>query len=335
MIEITRDNYELYAIDYVEGNLPMDIQIQFEVFLSNNPDISKELNDLPDFIADNSIHLSTKDNLSLKKGGMLSEDINFENCDFYFTAYHEGDLSLVEQELVHNFLKTNPEKEADFKQIALLNYSSNSPVSFPLKASLKKVVPLSSFQLFFRIAAVFVLLFGLAYIFLLPNNETQVYTQRDSKVEFPTVKEEPIQITIKKENLSPTKKEEIQLAISPIKPPPVEKKEEVEVVNEDLRLAENSEDKGVEDEIIIVLEEKPKKEEEIIVSNEVAPKSIKEDDSKSILKFKRPRKKKQNKEDELLASTDNINDTETILKITNPLKNKKNISFGPIKIKRQ
>ena len=58
MIEITRDNYELFAVDYIEGNLPMDTLIQFEVFLSNNPDISEELKALPEFDLDTEPTLS-------------------------------------------------------------------------------------------------------------------------------------------------------------------------------------------------------------------------------------------------------------------------------------
>ena len=42
-MKITRDNYESFFIDYIEGNLPENMIDQFLDFLNQNPDLKEEL----------------------------------------------------------------------------------------------------------------------------------------------------------------------------------------------------------------------------------------------------------------------------------------------------
>ncbi len=48
---ITRQNYEIYALDYIEGRLPDDLKKEFERFLNQNPDIREEILSLRNTIA--------------------------------------------------------------------------------------------------------------------------------------------------------------------------------------------------------------------------------------------------------------------------------------------
>ena len=42
-MKITRDNYESFFIDFIEGNLPENMIDQFLDFLNQNPDLKEEL----------------------------------------------------------------------------------------------------------------------------------------------------------------------------------------------------------------------------------------------------------------------------------------------------
>ena len=42
-MKITRDNYELYFLDYIEGNLDDNLVDIFIEFLQENPDLKEEL----------------------------------------------------------------------------------------------------------------------------------------------------------------------------------------------------------------------------------------------------------------------------------------------------
>lgn len=178
MIEITRDNYEMYALDYIEGGLPMDIHIKFEVFLSNNKDIADELATLPDFCEEKEVEFDSKNSLDLKKGAMLSEEINSENCDYYFSAYHEGDLSHNEKQKVDDFLAMNPTLKIDFKQIGLLNFSADETIHYPFKKELKKAVPILWWKRTLRVAAVFILLLSIGIAFFNYPSEKRMYVER-------------------------------------------------------------------------------------------------------------------------------------------------------------
>lgn len=47
---ITRDNYETFFVDYIDGNLSKHDRVELEVFLLNNIDLADELDDLRQFI---------------------------------------------------------------------------------------------------------------------------------------------------------------------------------------------------------------------------------------------------------------------------------------------
>jgi hypothetical protein len=345
MIEISRDNYELYVLDYIEGNLPMDIHIKFEVFLSQNKDIEEELSALPDFTPDVSERLEQEDILSLKKGELQAASITKENCDFFFTAYHEGDLSEAEKIRVYEFIQSNPDVKDDFTQVGLLVFAHDSEVIFPFKKELKKAVPLSPFILLGRIAAIFILVVSIALAIFLPREKDPIYTARKVNLQFPA--EKPTQLlftaiedvaiepqTIEKKNT--TKEKDVSNKRSPIlienDPQLIVENNSIEVGDEALAQSGN-ENLVSEENTIVIAEEEIIPEDAPVVSIPAKAEEILADEnaSETILKFKKPSFKKDKEDDNVYAASD-----ETLIKIANPLKGKmKNgFSFGPIKVKR-
>ena len=345
MIEISRDNYELYVLDYIEGNLPMDIHIKFEVFLSQNKDIEEELSELPDFTPDVSERLEQEDILSLKKGELQAASITKENCDYFFTAYHEGDLNEAEKNRVDEFIRLNPDVKDDFTQVGLLVFARDSEVIFPFKKELKKAVPLSPFILLGRIAAILILIVSIALTIFLPSQKDPVYTARKVNLQFPTEKPTQLLFTANEdldiepetnEKKNTTKKRDVSSKKSPIL---IENDARLSIENnsievDDAALAQlESEDLVSEEENIAIAEEEIIPEDAAVVSAQSKTEEILADEnaSETILKFKKPSFKRNKEDDNVYAASD-----ETLIKIANPLKGKlkDGFSFGPIKVKR-
>lgn len=354
MIEITRDNYEMYALDYIEGDLAMDIHVKFEVFLSNNPDIATELEGLPDFIDDQANHLDPKDLLKLKKGALLSADINDENCDYYFAAYHEGDLNAKEKESVQKFLKANPTKEADFNQMRVLHIPADKSIHYPSKNELKKAIILPLWIRFARIAAIFLVLLSIAIAYFNQQSKTQEYVERE-KVEQqrPSMQSEEEQLKLKgieqelqvaevneQKRSSKTSEEEEKvdkqsgLEFSPLKDENENKNELANVaesVNTDQVSATiDNETLAIEEPNTIAIPEESSEPEQIASTS--SPDDVQSNKPNTIIKFKRPSFRKTDSEEELAA----VSEEETLVRIANPLKNKNKRSFslGPLSIKR-
>jgi len=342
MIEITRDNYELYVLDYIEGNLAMDIHIKFEVFLSQNKDIEEELSLLPDFTADVSKKLDQEDILALKKGPLQAEAINKDNCDYYFTAYHEGDLSTKEKSIVDDFIHLHPDLKDDFKQIGLLVFKADNEAFFPNKKELKKAVPLSPFILIGRIAAVLILLLSIGLAIFFPSQKEAVYAARKTEPQFPKEKTSELQFTIREESAPEVNEKEntrLKKEHEVLTPATIEKTNQQVASNHIAKVGEpelaiaSKERTDLDEKTTKIMEPVIEPEKEIRDVEPVYALENKEEQnaSQTLFKIKKPSFRKKKEDADVYASND-----ETLIKIANPLKGrtKKDFSFGPIKVKR-
>lgn len=361
MKEIGRDNYELYALDYTEGKLDKAGKKAFEDFLLMHPDIAEEIEGLEEFSVE--IEQGSVNFDDLKKGSLLSEDINRENAEVYFVAYHEGDLDSSEKNKVEKFLDHYPKHKNDFIQLGLLRYKADNKITFPLKRKLKKSTPVITLKKALRVAAVFLIIFSLGLYLFKPKEEVY-YTSRSGEIEFSKEKDPNL-------NFEPVKSENISeiARVESIKPAKTNsKKEDLTIENEDVLVEEttlkertlasiqkdqaNDEEAiyGKEESMLATTSELENEDGDVAIesnslpleegvsdiaeegsSTAIAEETFADENSQTILKFKRPFKK-QNKEEELLAS----NDSETILKVSNPLKGRmRKISFGPLKVKKK
>ena len=115
---ININNYEEFLIDFIDGNLKDEEHAAVVLFLEQNPDIAEEFDGIADFNLDScNIEFSNKE--ILKK----TFDINIDNCEHYFIAAAEGDLSA--DELIHldEFIAQNPDLEKDYKMFQNLRLS--------------------------------------------------------------------------------------------------------------------------------------------------------------------------------------------------------------------
>lgn len=137
-MKITRDNYEEYFIDYLDGNLS-DSQIEeFEAFLIQNPDLRNEVEGLENIVmAPSKEDYPVKENL---KQIDISIPVNDRNFDFFCIAEAEGDLNPAQKNALDAYLSKNPEKKKERDFLFKLKLKPEKDIQFTDKAGLKKSV---------------------------------------------------------------------------------------------------------------------------------------------------------------------------------------------------
>ncbi len=172
-MNINRDNYEIYFLDYLEGNLPAEETAELLIFVENNPDLREliEDNDLIMLEPDQSVNFLGKS--ALKKNDILSLNISPEqilitskNCEEYFIRFYENDLNEDEQVALANFLKEEPSLIKEFELFANTIIKPDLEIVYPYKSKLKrKMIFLPNVKRILTVSAIAasVLLFSTIY----------------------------------------------------------------------------------------------------------------------------------------------------------------------------
>jgi hypothetical protein len=157
---ITRDNYELWFLDYLEGNLDEKMVDDFLEFLRENPDLSEELHLFE------SVGLTKSDLVFSDKKKLYKECFDLPDVfDSTATGLLEGDLDTDEQVRFSNFLTHHPEKNKELQLFKLTKLTPELTVFFKNKQRLYRqpVIRLFASRIV-RIAAVFVFIFALSQV---------------------------------------------------------------------------------------------------------------------------------------------------------------------------
>lgn len=175
---ITRNNYEEFFIDYIEGEINAQDKVALESFLVQNPDLKEELEEMMDLDFKCESDTTIKDSFTLK-------DIPFEaNFDDFCIAQIEGDLDAYESNAFKNFIDSHPDKEKD---LALYNKTKLEPdvsIVFKDKRNLKQKNKAIIFRQFvfttLATAASIAILFSV-WTSELENNPTELKHERVSQ----------------------------------------------------------------------------------------------------------------------------------------------------------
>lgn len=157
MSKINIHNYEAYLLDFSEGNLTDELQMELELFLIQHPELDINLSDLALVtLNEESISFSNKNNLKKTESDLISED--------KFVAYIEGQLSETEKTEIEKSCSKNPllSKELALYQKTIL--VADSSISYPNKNELKhkpKVIWLNFSTIQYAAAACVLFLIGL------------------------------------------------------------------------------------------------------------------------------------------------------------------------------
>ncbi|HBS85372.1 MAG: hypothetical protein A2W91_16320 [Bacteroidetes bacterium GWF2_38_335] len=135
-MDINRKNYELYFMDYLDGNLN-ELQIAvLMAFLVENPDLEQELNDLRNLDLEiPTVEFTGKQNL--KKFDFTAE-ISSSNFNDFAVAYHENDLNQIQKQKTELFLKKNPQYNKDFELFAAVRLKPDFSIVYKDKSKLKQ-----------------------------------------------------------------------------------------------------------------------------------------------------------------------------------------------------
>ncbi len=164
-MEINRNNYEAFFIDYLEDNLDKNSVDDFIEFLQQNPDLKEELAILGKVtaVAEN-ISFNKKENLYKEK---LDVDETFNQT---VVANLEGDISAADKAGLNRFIEKHPEKKRELLLFSKTKLTPDKTIVFKNKKKLYRRSTTKTIVLWsVRIAAVFVLAFA---FFTLFNSKT-------------------------------------------------------------------------------------------------------------------------------------------------------------------
>jgi len=174
-MKITRDNYESFFIDYMEGNLPESLIDQFLDFLNQNPDLKEELHlfeevNLPlEFVV-------FQDKQQLHKS-LADEKRRLENT---VVAYMEGDLNADENKVFETYLADNPELKKEYDLFARTRLKPDSGIKYPEKRKLyRKSGATIVMNWVTRAAAVILLAWGINSVIQTPNSPESQKTKTE------------------------------------------------------------------------------------------------------------------------------------------------------------
>ncbi len=164
-MNINRNNYEIWLIDYLDEKLsPSEVE-DLQLFLSQNPDIQEEFEDLDD------IHLKAEPLVFESKSELrktevaATANINEDNYEEHFLASHENDLSELKEKELKSFLKRNPGLQKEYELHASLILSADNQIKFEGKNQLKKKRGIAAYWITpLATAATIALLFGTGLI---------------------------------------------------------------------------------------------------------------------------------------------------------------------------
>lgn len=158
---ITRDNYEPFFLDYLEGNLKETMIDQFLDFLELNPDLKEELH-----LFDN-IHLPEEQvAFSGKQHLYKSEHDEKPAFEMKTIAYMEGDLKDDERKSFETYLAAHPELQKEYNLFGKTRLIADTDIKFPHKQKLyRKSGTIIALNWVARAAAVVVMIWGINSLF--------------------------------------------------------------------------------------------------------------------------------------------------------------------------
>ncbi|RLD61564.1 MAG: hypothetical protein DRI95_14085 [Bacteroidetes bacterium] len=182
-MKITRQNYEHWFIDFIEGNLNPNDEALVREFVQINPDLNNELEDL---LSCKMVPIQTKfQNKDLLKQNPLKAIRGITKFEQLSIAHLENELDKNEQVDLDRLLINSDKKKEEFQIIQRTKLLADNDVIFPSKNDLKKLFIVKSkiknYKIIYRVAAVFILLMGLT-LFLYQNSRINITGKQLTKI---------------------------------------------------------------------------------------------------------------------------------------------------------
>ncbi|MCW0482420.1 hypothetical protein [Gaoshiqia sediminis] len=202
-MKISRSNYEIYFLDYLDGTLPANRVDEFLDFLKNNPDLADELKGV------SNINLYPGDQVFFCKKNELLKDPRIESADFDYrtVAYLEGDLEPPEQQRLLEEVADDPAKQKSFDLMMRLRLQVDETTRFPDKKSLMRSNRKKILLIWAGSAAAILLLILSIRVFLPNSLLAPTAHQQVAVVEMPVETDSPKSPTVEEEVKSETQED--------------------------------------------------------------------------------------------------------------------------------
>ena len=137
-MEIGRQNYEQYFMDYLDGRLNEEQVKVLKAFLEFNPDLKKELAGLEKMhLFPDDATYDSKDSLLRSESDLAIETI-LKDFDMYCISSMEHDITAEDEELLQGIVGEDPDREATFRLYQTTRLLPDETIVYPGKAQLKK-----------------------------------------------------------------------------------------------------------------------------------------------------------------------------------------------------
>lgn len=135
-MDINRDNYELFLIDYIDGNLTAEQLKTVEAFLLLNPDLKNELEGLTNhvLIPENQAY---KNKFILRRADFSAVGIENE-FDYLCIANLENDINEEEEIKLKSIVNSNKSKAKDYYKFLNTKLLPNKDIAYQQKSKLKR-----------------------------------------------------------------------------------------------------------------------------------------------------------------------------------------------------
>ncbi|MFP4620010.1 MAG: hypothetical protein ACLFM7_01760 [Bacteroidales bacterium] len=168
MENLSRDNYEAYFMDYLDGKLDSYQENDLMVFLRDNPDLKEELEMFKNVPPVKGEDVSLRNKNTLKKQRTLS-DPDYTIFDELCLANLEGNLSAKQKKEFNQLIKAFPEKKKEYELYEKTLLKPDRAIRYTDKFRLKKrrllFLHKNVVYWYVAMAASFLLLVGLYFFF--------------------------------------------------------------------------------------------------------------------------------------------------------------------------
>ncbi|NOX85747.1 MAG: hypothetical protein GXO86_07260, partial [Chlorobi bacterium] len=173
-MKVTRDNYEIWIIDYLDGRLTAGQVDELLAFFEENPDLKEEFESFePVTLQPEELRFEQKSHL--KKPQIIpAGEINENNYEKFFIGWYENDLTSGQKKETLAFIEKNPQLKKEFELHGQLIIKINNDVVYSGKDQLKRGRKIAIY--WWASAAAAVILFFLAVNGLL-KRETLIQKQ--------------------------------------------------------------------------------------------------------------------------------------------------------------
>lgn len=170
---ITRENFEVYAADFLDGKLSPEDTILFLAFLRENPDLKELLSEIDKFSLTPGNESFTGKN-TLHKDFALKTRVTADNFEEFAVASSENLLTMRQEQNLELYLTQHPEKQKDLELFRKVHLSPDLSIRFPSRKALYRgrKRTLLYYRNAFAAAASFLLLAGLYLLLERPFSET-------------------------------------------------------------------------------------------------------------------------------------------------------------------